>query len=218
MFRYPSSMIKFLRWSAVFVAVFAAWVIYLGTRPDFDLHFTRYVPSSATSKLLSLALDDLSQWPRWHYSLKSAQIVDDAGNPTSEQKLFDGARLLLNIDPGKGPWKRVQILTRVLAYVPGDFVRLGIVSDSKGKIAQLLEQLEWQINVLPAPPESEDPKRRYKSAVRGTAKARTTSFRARVFGAVTEKIVMTQVFYPDLIKLAEIDSPESTSPTGVPGL
>lgn len=192
--------------------------LYLGMQPNRDLNFSRDVPSTASQARLGAALDDLREWPKWHYSLSAATILGPDGAPAADQTLFEGANLLLKVDPGKGPWKRVELKTRVTAYKPGDFVRLEILGDSKGKINQLLSGLQWQVNILPAPDAADGKSSRYKSVIRGTAHARTAGFRARVFGALTEKIVMTQVFYPDLISYAELDSPDKSAKAGIPGL
>ncbi|MCM2279760.1 MAG: hypothetical protein NDJ89_16930 [Oligoflexia bacterium] len=189
-------MIKFSQKRGFFGAFF---VLLLGTLlllagsiangPDRDLELSREVPSRTPVGALGERLGDLKSWPAWFHSLKEAVSLDPL-------PLHEGSRLKLRIEPPKKPWKRFELTARVIAFVPGQRLALRIEEDSTERLTRLFDRLEWRVEVLPgqAP---------FASLVRGVASAHTASWRARLLGTIAERIVLHQVYYPNLIQLAE---------------
>ncbi len=199
------------------IALVPSFLVAIG--PDKELQFTRDVPSKASIEKLGAQVSDLSKWPEWFFSLKEVQTVSATGDvlPKEQQKLFEGARLKLSIEPKKKQWKRFQITALVEAYRPNDYLRLRILGDSKGKLSELFENLVWQINLLPSPALTDVPARAKDGTpnltlIRGQVAARGISWRSKIFGTVTPRILMAQVFYPDLIRLAETGTEKTEAP------
>jgi hypothetical protein len=120
--------------------------------------------------------------------------------------LQTGDILTLKIDPHKGKRKQFQLTAQVLNYVPDRLVSLKITQDSSGRLTQLFDEVEWKIEIMP---QSQDASR---SIIEGTVTAHTRHWRARFFGRIAEKILMNQIFYPNLIQLSEMRQPFSVDP------
>jgi hypothetical protein len=198
----------------------------IGNGPEMDLQFTRDVPSKATVEALGAQVSDLSKWPEWFFSLKEARTVSATGEllPADQQKLFEGARVRLYIEPKKKQWKRFEMTVLVEAYKPNDFLRLRVLDDSKKKLSTMFENLVWQVNIFPAQDAEAEGLGHSKdgapnlSLIRGQVAGRGISWRSKLFGTITPTILMAQVFYPDLIKLSEtgFEQPKSLM-SGVDG-
>jgi hypothetical protein len=184
------------------VAAFSLfWVllcVLLAQGPDRDLRFVREVPVEVSPQAVNLSLWTLSNWHKWFFSMASVQRVDLQGLPLplSEQNLVAGAHLLFHVDPKKGKHRRFDLLVVVTQYVPGSRVDLRILSDSSGRLTRLFDPLEWHLALLP--PNGATPLR-----VEGVQTVRTHHWRSRLFAALSERILMNQIFYPDLLKLAK---------------
>lgn len=190
-------------WGVV-VLCLGAFVLYLAAvaqGPDRNLTLVRDVPSRAPVGVLAERVTDLKQWPSWFHYLDEAHALPDAKAP-----LQAGTDLKLRIDSHKTPWSGFELIARVEEYVPGSRFRLRVLEDSSQKLTRLFENIEWAVEIQPAGT---------GSRVLGTATARTRNWRSRIFGALVEKILMHQIFYPDLIKLAEFTQRDANSP-GLP--
>lgn len=189
-------------YGSLFVLVFGAlllWFATLANSPDRDLRLVREVPSVSKPEVLQNALNDLKQWPNWFHDLQEVQ-PQQADNP-----LAVGSRLKLIINSKKTPWSRFELTADVIESTPGRVIGLRIVEDSKGKLTHLFDRLEWRVELLNdsgAPAGA-------TAVVRGTCVAHTAHWRARVFGAIAERIMLHQIFYPDMIKLAELKQPSA---------
>ena len=105
------------------------------------------------------------------------------------------------MDPGKALRKKFDLTVQVLEYKRGRFLHLKVLSDSSGRLTQVFDRIEWTVEIQPKPNGG--------SLIRGTAVAHTCHWRSRLFGKLTERIVMNQVFYPNLMKLSELKQPFS---------
>ncbi len=70
-------------------------------------------------------------------------------------------------------------------------------------LIRLFDHLEWRLDFFPSPQGKEG------GVIHASAIAHTRHWRSRFFGRIAEKIVMNQIFYPDLVKLAELKQPFS---------
>ncbi len=194
------------------VTLLGSTVIYLAAiahGPDFDLEMIREIPTQVKIDEIQKAVSDISTWPQWFHSLKEAQMLDGMGRPLSvrDWNLQPGSLLELSIDPKKGPWKRFKILTSVTQYVPKKELSLRVLKDSSGKLNQIFDRLDWKMEFKETP---------QGSLIRGTVSAHAIHWRSKLFGTIAKKILLTQVFYPDLLKLAgmkNVKSGISLSPT-----
>ncbi len=164
---------------------------YLSQGPDITLVLDRRFRSSLSPDRLSRNLSSTSRWPQWFHSL--AQVV----GPSTLEK---GSQLTLKIDPKKGPKKKFDLQAEVIESIPSRLLHLKITGDSSGRLTHLFDRLEWKIEIDPT---------EQGSSIHGIALAHTRHWRARLFGRLTEKILMNQVFYPNLIQLADLKQPFS---------
>lgn len=189
-----------------------ACLIYLGSGADRDLHFTREVPTQLPIETLDQSIHSISNWPKWFHTLAKAERVNlmDTPLPTVDQEAKTGALVMLNFDPGKGARKRFRLLVQVAEYVPRKSITLRLARDETTKIVRMVEGLEWKIEFKPGPSPGE-------TRIWGTATARTRSWRGRFFGNLSERILMNQLFYPDVMALGLFTQPVGPNPYPVYG-
>ena len=165
--------------------------LFLSQGPDINLSLTRQIPSDLDPARLERNISAVTRWPQWFYSLDTVKLLDSS-------TLKSGAHLELQIDSKKGKWKRFSLKAKVLEYTPGQILRLQILDDSSKRLTRLFDSLEWTIELQP---------KAQGSWVKGTVSAHTRHWRSRFFGQVAEKILLNQVFYPNLVKLSELRQP-----------
>lgn len=181
-----------------------------GQGPDRDLVFTREAPTSLSAETLKQTVWSLNNWPRWFHSLNKAERMDIAGRPfpQRDQSVETGALIRLEIRPHRGERRgSFELLTRVVEYDPGKTLMLQIVEDRSGRVFKLFDRLLWKIELLPGG----------QPIIRGTETVRTRSWRARVLSRLAERIVLNQLFYPDIMALAEFTQPLGPNPYPVYG-
>lgn len=185
----------------------AAFCITAGLGPDRDLTLLRVFPSDNSPELLGKMLDSLHTWPAWHHDVEKVEVTDVTGEAASikDQFLGLGVPLRFTLEPKQQSWRKYTIETKVIAYDPGHSVQLELVHDSTGKMEKLFKNYQWRIEILP--PESG----KTGARVQGQAFATTRSWRGRVLGALAEKILMYQSYYPDLLQLVKL-TPEVLDP------
>ena len=176
---------------AVFVLTIVAAIV-TAQRADFWLDWQREVPSKMTTAELAAAIGDLKQWPIFNHSLKSVTLVNTLALET-------GSELRFEIEPKGKEWKRFELYADALAVTPGKSYRFRLKDDSKKRLTTIFDDYEWTLDVSEASPELAA--RGFRSVVRGTAHAHTASWRGRLFGAWSPRILMNQVYTVDLVKL-----------------
>jgi hypothetical protein len=193
--------------SVALVGALLALFASIANGPDFDLSFTREVPSTLDAKTLDEALRATVNWPRWFFSLADAKIVDVTGLPfpLAAQTVSTGSIVRLSIDPKKGRWKKFVVQVRVSEYVPGKRLSLHVLSDSKNRLDKYFDRLDWTVDLLPTTEGK-------GTLIRGTELAHTSYWRTRLFGRIASRIMMNQVFYPDLIQLGVLTRPSPPVP------
>lgn len=172
--------------------------------PDYDSTFEREVLSEVDPEALRFALDHVDQWPQWFFSMKEARVVDRNGNPLSikDQVPMPGAKIRLHFDPKKGEHRRFDLVVRILEYHPGHSVRLRVELDSTGRLTQLFSKIEWSIEIV-----SQNSEMGTQSMLRGSQVVTTRHWRSRFLTRIARRIVLNQLFYPDLIRLSRITQP-----------
>lgn len=174
--------------------------IRLTTGPDLDLTFSRQVPSPFEAAHLDRQISSVTRWPGWFISLARVDT-----EPSDSKMISQGSILKLHIDPKKGQKKRFDLTFKVTEYVPTQKLHLMLLDDSSGRLVRLFDRVEWILELQPNP-------KTKGSLIRGTAIAHTRHWRSRFFGRVSERILMNQIFYPNLVKLAELTHPFSLDP------
>ncbi len=193
------------------MAVFGSYCAFLATRPDTVVSFSREVPSELPLETVSRSIDAVANWPEWFFNAGKIERIDVMGRPfpTSEQKLQKGALIRIEILPHKGEHRgSFDLLVAVAEYVPGKLLRLAVAKDQSGRIIKLLDRLEWEIELVPAPHPDGSP----GLVIRGTETAITRHWRSRLFAGLSPRILMNQVFYPDVMALAQFTQPKSPNP------
>lgn len=190
------------------LVVLGTGLTFWGIRgPDFQVQFEREVLSRVPPAQLQKAVANLINWPDWHFNTLSVLATDITGLAYSpkEQVLMKGALLEFSMEPPKKEWKRFVLKAGVIEYAPGRILTVRFVEETKGRIEKLFSNLQWTIEFLP-PPSGEG------VLIRGRATALTQSARGRFFARLAPRILMNQIFYPDLEKLGKLEFPKDTVP------
>jgi hypothetical protein len=169
----------FLAALAVLGLASRAW---LSRGPDFELSFERQVRSPLSIEALQQELANTPTWQEWHFNV---QRVEATSSPST---------LRFFLEPPKKEWKRFELDLQVEQKSPNR-IESRVLQESKGRLEKLLSTISWSIQLLPDP-EGQG------TLIRGEAHARTQGPKARMLGRVVPRIVMNQVFYPDLEALA----------------
>ena len=180
--------------------IFIIWCIGAANTPDRDLVFVRDVPTSLDAKILDQAMSTIANWPTWHHMLEEAKIIDLRGleYPAKDQVLTRGELIKFKIENPQKQWKRFELVAELVEYEPRKKVHLRLLKDSTNRITHLFSTLEWTVELMPNPSGQ-------GTLIRGTAIAHTNHWRGRLFGIMAPRILMNQVFYPDLVKLGAVD-------------
>lgn len=193
----------YLAATALCAAVFGAYCAFLASGPDTPVSFTREVPTLLPLETLSRSIEAITNWPEWFFNAGKIERVDASGRsfPTSEQKVQKGALVRIEILPHRGEHRGgFDILVTVREYVPGKLLDLEVLSDQSGRIIKLFDHLEWKIELA---------RESSGIVIRGTELARTRHWRSRLFAALSPRILLNQVFYPDLMALGQFTQPKT---------
>jgi hypothetical protein len=181
---------------ALVLALSTALTRWLARGPDTLLTFERVAHSEQAPEELSYRLENFQEWPKWFHSLSVAQALDGSS------KAKPGQAVKLVIDPHKGPSRKFEILGQITECVPGRKLSIHLLSESSGKISRMFSSVDWDVELTPS------------NDVVGRERVRTQSGRARFFGRVAPKILLNQIFYPDIIALAAIAMPQPVDLVG----
>lgn len=195
-----------LTWSilAVILAAIVGGAISVAEGPDFEIELDRKIPSNLSPEYLDKAVQLIRQWPAWYFACVGADQVNANGIPLpeTEQKLEKGAFIRLREDTKRRLHGEYSVTLQVVDYVP-EMLRMRVIADSKNNLTRLFDPLEWTVQFVP---------REKGSWILGKATARTHHWRARLFGKLMPKILLNQVYYPNLFILAEINNPDVVAP------
>ncbi len=174
---------------------FSLLLFGLSRSPDLNLSFSRQVSSHLEIDRLERNISSITRWPGWFFSLSNVELIE------SDSKIISqGSILKLKMDPKKGKKKRFELTVKVTAYIPHQKLHLTLLDDSSGRLVRLFDHLDWIVEIKP---------NSKGSLIQGKAIAHTRHWRSRFFGRISEKILMNQIFYPNLVKLAELKQPFS---------
>ena len=208
---FPKFMVGMLALFLVGLATLAT----LSQGEDETVTFSRDVPSAVPIETLGKALDTVLAWQQWHHITVDARRLDAMNQPLplSEQNVAAGAIVRFTLEPRQRPDKRFDIIGQVKEHVPGRKVSVKFLSETKPQVAKLFDSMEWTIELIPgtdagAPGLPRDSAGQ-GTTVRGTLTAHTSSWRARLFSRIAHRILMNQVFYPNLPALAELKTPRT---------
>lgn len=175
---------KLLVFGATVSSILLGLVLLGASLPDRTLEMERVVYSKELPETIAATIDQVEDWPEWHFQLEKSRIIGPS-------PLVVGSRIEWILKPRE--WKIAVWELEVKEYVPGRKVRLAFVRDEPAKLDRTLQQLEWSIERLPETPDHQVP-------IRGYVTVRTRGARSRLLALVAEKIILNQVFYPDLTK------------------
>jgi hypothetical protein len=170
------------------ILVLALAAAFFARGPNFQVDWTREVPSKESLSVLSSALQDPANWPIFHHALKKVAFTEG------------GKVAVFQIEPVGKEWKRFEIRAEVIPPRTGESFRFRLTDESTGKTTKLLDGFEWWVGLRPAT-ETES-KHGYQTYVMGGASAVTKTGRSRFFGRFAPSILMNQLYQIDLVKLA----------------
>jgi len=174
--------------------------IWASNRPNFEIRWDRNVPSTHTVEELGQALENLEEWPIFHHSLKEALVTDPDGSESKTLKLH--SHLVYKIEPPTKQWKRFVMQGEIQEYEPGKKLSVRLSDDSTHRLTNLFDLFEWRLEILPATDAMKA--RGFNSIIRGETHARTSHWRGRLFGTISPKILMNQMYYVDLVKMGTL--------------
>ena len=172
--------------------------LYFANGPDFQLQLSRDIHSELEASRIDRNLSATNRWPQWFNALQRVE-----GDQKSPSSVTAGDHLTLVIQSKKGLREPFRLTAEVVEYAPEKLLHLKILSDSSGRTFKLFDQLEWKIQLFPS---------EKGTLIRGTATAYTRHWKSRLFGKLSEKIIMNQLFYPNLIQLSTLRQPFSVNP------
>lgn len=175
---------KLLLFIATLVALGLAIALLGAALPDRTLEMERTVYSKDLPEVIAAAIDHVEDWPSWHFQLEKSRLL-------SKGPLATGSRIEWTIKPRE--WKLSIWQIEVKEYIPGRKIRLAFMSDEPRKLDRTLQNLEWSVERLPETADHEVP-------IRGHVTVRTRNARSRILALIAEKIILNQVFYPDLAR------------------
>ncbi len=155
----------------------------LSRGPDFEARFERRVESPLPIQELQAELQNTSDWPQWHFNTIRSELISEGPR-----------RVRLFLEPPKKEWKRFELELAVLP-TPTGTLTVRLEHESKGRLNRLFSAISWTIELLPQP-EGQG------TLIRGTLRATTSGPKGRVFARLAERLVLNQLFYPDLEALA----------------
>lgn len=191
---------RFKFWGALFVAVSGSGVLLMASvaqGPDRRIDFHRETGSARSPSEVAPFLNDPAKWPQWFHALKQVRSPD--GNAAAQPLEPGRTQLRLLIEPPKKEWKRFELEVRVTAFEPGRKLELELVKDSTGKLDRLFSKIRYRVELRPDGT---------GTRILGNASALTRNWRSRLFGWMIPRILMHQIFYPDLIELAKLPKTE----------
>lgn len=159
---------------------------------DETITLERNLPLKRSYSSLQQDFNQYENWLHWIKAAKAIEKLDSSGIPmpaAGEPHVGDKIRIL--IVPDKKEWKRFTIELQVLEFDLNHHLKLKLLSDSTQKLTRLLQDLQWEVNIL------------NEKIIQGFCKAKTQSARSRILAMLASRILLNQVFYVDLIKLAE---------------
>jgi hypothetical protein len=145
-----------MRWALLILFVLIApttvYLTIVGNGPDFDIEYTREIPSKLSVDYLDQVLAQVHSWPTWFHSTISADQMDFQGRPypIADQRVVTNATIRLVLDSHR-PHGRSEVILGVLNYTPKQRLVLRVFKDSKNSLTHLFEQLDWTIELLPTP-------------------------------------------------------------------
>ncbi|MFZ9594862.1 MAG: hypothetical protein ACO3A2_02165 [Bdellovibrionia bacterium] len=172
----------------------------LAQGPDFTLNWDRTIPSRLPLEALERNFDSVTRWPNWFFSLEKVTVAQGV-QPVDPGRIGKDCILRLHIRPKRAFSPSFELKAHVIQHVPHQKMALQILEDSSGRLTQLFEQIQWEVELKQ--------NEQGKTFVQGKASAQTRNWRARLFGRLMGKALMNQIFYPDLIKLSEMKHPFS---------
>jgi hypothetical protein len=180
---------------------------YFSRGPDFQVLWSRQIPSLLKKEELAVALGDTKNWPVFHHELKETKLFRmNAGSEvpvTETNHLETGMHVTFKMEPVAKEWKRYEIRAEITSVEPGKSVAFRLLPESRGKITKVLGDYEWSFSVID--PDEKMKARGYQSAAAGEAHAQTLTGRARFFGRIAAKILMNQTYPVDLARLANYE-------------
>jgi hypothetical protein len=181
---------------------------------NFEVRFSREVPSSLPPTQIQDAVESVLSWHQWHYITVEARMIDirDAVYADADQGLMEGARIRFIVEPKQMKHRRFQLIAAVERYVPGKELSLRLVKDSTGRITELFSELRWTLRFEPGTPQGAPGLKPAEKAsgtlIIGELSGTTAHWRSRLFGRLSPRILMHQLFYPNLVALAELKQPK----------
>jgi hypothetical protein len=173
--------------------------------PDRELTWVREYSSELSQDTLALALQATVNWPEWHYHATQAQAVDPDGKPLpmNFQSVETGSLVQLELVPKADPRKRFIARLQVKEFVPKQALHVEWIWDSHGKIARVVDSLEWRIELSP---------QEKGTKVKQQIWARTRGPRARWFARFAPGIYLHQLAMADMEKLILLKRPSGVIP------
>ncbi|MBC7386561.1 MAG: hypothetical protein H7301_10440 [Cryobacterium sp.] len=195
----------------IFLAIIGGFIAWGGRGPDYQIQWSRQVPSKLSASELSGALLDTRNWTAFHHALKSVKLYRGETPVKNPQEIEKGMIAVFEIEPTGREWKRYRVRSEITEVVPGVKLGFKLLEDSTGKTTRMIDGLEWSVSVGEnaydkSAGHSDLRAAGYPGVAMGEAKAFTLNRRARFFGRYAAKIFMNQIYQIDLVRLANYEA------------
>lgn len=158
------------------------------------LQMKRTVESKLPVETVLSDLHNIHSWTSWFHDGKNVTLLTHDQTPTN---LWEQAEtLLVQIENPQKQWKRFDLTGKLIhadldPTLPIQSVTIQINSDSSKKMTALFENIIWKIAVD-----------RDHKTITGEVSATPIGTRGKILAWFTPKILLNQIFYPDIMKLS----------------
>jgi hypothetical protein len=188
----PQRKAKKWIWGVIgFLALGTLGIALSGFGPDFEFTSTKRVIAFHEKETLAAKWMYYSRWVSWFHKLEKVEVLAD--DPVPHVELGQQIKLTMASKRFFHPFVDVQF--RVASFDSDRKLGLTFISDSTGRLEKLFSKLEWELEL--------QPESNRRTWVEAKIKAKTNSWKARIYARLVPRILLNQVFYPNLIAFAE---------------
>lgn len=191
-------MRKLLSSLLLVVALIIGIGFWAASPPDRIVRFEREAVSELPVEQLGRSLSRYRRWSEWHHEAVDVRLADQG----PEVEIATGSMVRFQMEPKGKPWKKFELDARVVRYEPNRSIRLKLVRDSTNRIPDQFDDLQWEVSLEPISLVAGARGTRIHAVVEG----HTRNWRSRMFARIAPHILMNQVLYVDLFRLAGMDT------------
>ena len=175
---------------------------WAGSPPNHRIRLDREAVSERSIEQLGRSLSRYRRWNQWHHQVVDVRLVGQG----PETEIAVGSIVRFQVEPKGKPWKKFELDAKVERYEPNHLIRLKLIRDSTNRILEQFDELSWEISFEEQPTLGGASPGTHTTQIHGSVEGFTRNWRSRLFSRIAPRILMNQVFYVDIFRLAGMDS------------